>query len=118
MFCFPVGMFASCVHVPVAGAHFQRSFNSAAALLPPPNTYMFVPSDVPPARYRCGGPVVPVTHGPGVPPLGLHDAVAVAVAVAVGVPGVPVEVAVGVPHAPPVVPMIWNSSSGPFVVGR
>jgi len=55
---------------------------------------MFVPSDVPPARYRCGGPVVPVTHGPGVPPLGVHDAVAVAVAVA---DGVPVDVAVAVP---------------------
>src|SRR3954465_3426578 len=97
MFCLPVGMFANCVHVPVAGFHFQRSLSSAATSLPPPNTYTEVPSVAPPERYLSGGPVVPVAHGPGCPPAGVHVGVAEAepVAVAVGVE-VEVEVDVGV----------------------
>src|SRR3954470_24745988 len=97
MFCLPVGMFANCVHVPVAGFHLHRSFSSVPTSLPPPNTYTNVPSLTPPARYLSGGPVVPVVHVPGAPPPGVHVAVGVAVAVDVGVAvGVLVAVAVGV----------------------
>src|SRR3954447_8159655 len=98
MFCLPVGMFANCVHVPVAGFHLHRSFSSVPTSLPPPNTYMNVPSLTPPARYLSGGPVVPVVHVPGAPPPGVHVPVGVAVAVAVAVPvGVDVGVLVAVP---------------------
>src|SRR5690349_6423764 len=97
MFCFAVGMFASCVHVPVPGSHLHRSFSTAPVSLPPPNTYTNVPSEAPPARYLNAGPVVPVDHGPGNPPPGVHVPVGVAVAVAVAVPvGVAVGVFVGV----------------------
>src|SRR3954447_14976343 len=99
MFCLAVGMFASCVHVPVAGSHLQTSFRNAPRSLPPPYTNTAVPFVVPPALYLSAGPVVPVAHGPGVPPLGVQvadaDAVAVAVAVEVAV-AAPVAVAVGV----------------------
>src|SRR3954451_12875477 len=98
MFCLPVGMFANCVHVPVAGFHLHRSFSSVPTSLPPPNTYTNVPSLTPPARYLSGGPVVPVVHVPGAPPPGVHVPVGVAVAVAVAVPvGVDVGVLVAVP---------------------
>ena len=92
-------------HAPVVGSHLQASFRNAPRSSPPPYTYTKVPLDVPPALYLSAGPVVPVVHGPGIPPPGrqVGEALGIPVGVLVGVEvAVNVGVADGVPHDPSV----------------